>query len=63
MEGDNLTVHLSPDEKTGRLGISMALAYEVPANGGEMELRIADFPPVRFTIGPKDEHDQHEPQP
>jgi hypothetical protein len=55
VEGADLTVNVQPDDKTGRLSVALALAYAIPQEGGEFTIRIADFPPVGFSVGPKEE--------
>lgn len=55
VEGTGLTVNVQPDDKTGRLSVALTLAYSIPQEGGEFTIRIANFPPVAFTVGPKEE--------
>ena len=55
VEGADLSVNVQPDEKTGRLSVALTLAYAIPQEGGEFTIRIADFPPVAFAVGPKEE--------
>ncbi len=55
VEGPDLVVNVAPDEKSGRLSVALALTYAIPQEGGEFTIRIADFPPVGFAVGPKEE--------
>jgi dipeptidyl aminopeptidase/acylaminoacyl peptidase len=55
VEGADLTVKVQPDEKSGRLSVALALAFVTPQEGGDFAFRVADFPQVVFSIGPKEE--------
>ena len=55
IEGRDLNVSIQPDEKTGRLSVALTLTYSIPQEGGGFVVRIADFPPVQFSVGPKEQ--------
>jgi dipeptidyl aminopeptidase/acylaminoacyl peptidase len=58
--GDNLAVIVHPDKDTGRLSVALSAAFQIPHAGGDLEIRVADLPPVAFLIGPKEEKDEHD---
>jgi dipeptidyl aminopeptidase/acylaminoacyl peptidase len=66
VEGEKLTIVVPPDKDTGRLGVAPVVVYEIPEEGGNFELRVGDFPPIAFEIGPKEEksegEEHHEPK-
>jgi dienelactone hydrolase len=58
VEGTELTATVQPDKETGRLSLALAAAFEISREGGAFALRIADFPPVAVTVGPKEEKEE-----
>jgi dienelactone hydrolase len=60
VQGDNFTVVVHPDKDTGRLGVALAAAFQIPLPGGAFELHMADLPTVAFLVGPKEEHEDRD---
>jgi hypothetical protein len=60
VEGSDLRILVMPDKETGRLGTAPALVFEIPADGGEFQLKLPEFPPIGFSVGPKDEKPEDE---
>jgi hypothetical protein len=61
VQGDDMKVLVHPDKDTGRLGVAVSAAFQIPPPGGPFELRVADLPVVGFVIGPKEEQEEHPP--
>lgn len=53
--GRDLSLTTHPDKETGRLSLALAVAFEIPAEGGDFVLRVDEFPPVALTVGAKEE--------
>lgn len=63
VEGKELTIVVPPDKDTGRLGVAPVVVFEIPAEGGEFEVRMGDFPPIGISIGPKEDKPEGEEAP
>lgn len=63
VEGQDLTIVVPPDKETGRLGVAPIAVFEIPAEGGDFEVRFGDFPPIAFSMGPKEEGEEEAPSP
>jgi dipeptidyl aminopeptidase/acylaminoacyl peptidase len=59
VEGEKLRVDQHPNPQTGQIAFAVALAFAVPARGGEALLHIADMPPV-LVEWPSEEHEEAE---
>ncbi|MEP6754146.1 MAG: prolyl oligopeptidase family serine peptidase, partial [Chthonomonadales bacterium] len=58
LEGIGLRTEIHPDTDSGRLSLTAALVYEIPTEGGILELKIPRFPTVQLLVGPKESPDE-----